>query len=435
MKTIDSSPVTLPSLDQQRDALQKGLGRAVQWAMAGKLDEGVLLDACLHDMRYDHQCEESRGDWLWQIIQARRWEVRFRSAILEAMQSLTDVYLTEQLCELAVHHASSGDEAFRSCLYQIVEVRPFDDIPWLIEWPIVQLDGEKGFLFAARMRGQQLAKREWEWDDNYFLDKAIEQLGKGRIDELFDATTDEALTRYRDVWLQKKNASKEEASPRQAHVDKMKQIPVADIIAAAESPESKYSYFRGWGRWANDNDLETVLERLLSAQEPGIIGNYLRVFSGREFPRIVPELVSLSQHNDPEVRRRAISALENNAHPLVRELAELELKKGLPGGLALGLFIKNYQQGDEQQILESVEIPGDEVQLHYFLMDADKILEANPQADCSKLGMVIYALTPCGNCRGSAARLLHNHNVAPPWLTEECRFDSEPDTQKLFLEP
>lgn len=407
----------------------------MQWAMAGKLDEGVLLDACLHDMRYDHQCEESRGTWLWQIIQVLHSETRFRSAILEVMQNLTDVYQTEQLCQLAFHYASFGDEAFRSQLYQIVEVRPFDDLPWLVDWPILQLDGEEGFLFAARIRGRQLEKREWEWDDSALMNEAFERFGESRVNELLGATTDGMLNRYRDIWLQKKSGSKEGTSPRQAHADKMTQIPVADITAAAESPESKHPYLRGWGRWANDNDLETVLERLLSAQEPRIIANYLKVFSGREFPRIVPELVSLSQHTDPEVRRRAISALENSSHPLVRKLAEDELKKGLPGGLALGLFIKNYQQGDEQRILESVEIPGDEVQLHYLLMDAAKILGANPQADCSKLGMVVYVLTPCGNCRGSAARLLHNRRVAPSCLIEECQFDSEPDTRKLFIEP
>jgi hypothetical protein len=68
-------------------------------------------------------------------------------------------------------------------------------------------------------------------------------------------------------------------------------------------------------------------------------------------------------------------------------------------------------------------------------MDATKILEENPQADCSQLGLAVYALTPCGNCRASAAKLLCNRKVAPPWLTEECRFDSEEDTRKLVTEP
>jgi hypothetical protein len=343
VKVADYSPLASPSLDQQRDALQKGLGRAMQWAMAGRLDDGTLLDACLHDNRYDGQCEKSRGTWLWEIIQALDSEARFRSTILDAMQNLTEERTAQQLCELALRYASSGDEAFRSRLYQIVEVRPFDDIPWLVDWPILQLDGEQGFLFAARIRGQQLASREWEWDDESFLDKAIEKLGESRVNELLCNSTDEKLCRYRDIWVQKKE---EAAKPRQAQSERTRQIPVSKIIDAAKSRSNSPQPFRGWGMWANDNDLETVLRHLLSSDEPWTIVNYLKVFSRRAFPRIVPEIVALTQHCDADVRRRAFNALENNSHPLVRELAEQQLNRGLRSDLHMGLFIRNYQQGD-----------------------------------------------------------------------------------------
>jgi hypothetical protein len=328
VKLADYTPATSPSLDQQRDALQEGLGRATQWAMAGRLEDVPLVDACLHDKRYDAQCERSRGTWLWQIIQALHAEARFRSVILDAMQNFTEVWTLQQLSELAFHYASAGDEAFRSRLYQIVEVRPFDDIPWLIEWPILQLDGEKGFLFAARIRGQQLEKREWEWDDQYLLEQAIERLGEDRINELFKATTDGMLVHYRDVCLQKKSEAQEGANSRQAHVERMRQISVDDIISSAESLAS-YPNFRSWGKWTTEGDLETVFQHLLSAREPKIIANYLKVFSIREFPRILPQIIDLCRHQDDDVRRWAFSALKNNTHPLVRELAEHELKKGV----------------------------------------------------------------------------------------------------------
>ena len=57
-------------------------------------------------------------------------------------------------------------------------------------------------------------------------------------------------------------------------------------------------------------------------------------------------------------------------------------------------------------------------------MDVIKVLENNPEADCSRLGVIAYASTPCENCRFHAARLLLDRHVAPGWLTEECRFDS-----------
>ena len=82
------------------------------------------------------------------------------------------------------------------------------------------------------------------------------------------------------------------------------------------------------------------------------------------------------------------------------------------GSLA-GLFIKNYCQDDEQRILEAMESPDDACELHWLLMDVIKILEKNPEADCSRLGVIGYALTPCENCRFFAARLLLKQQAAP----------------------
>ena len=64
MEFLDFSPPPIPTRIQQQDALQKGVGRAVTWAERGQLDLDVLLEACLHDQRFDRQCEANRGEWL-----------------------------------------------------------------------------------------------------------------------------------------------------------------------------------------------------------------------------------------------------------------------------------------------------------------------------------------------------------------------------------
>ena len=180
MDFADYAPVAAPSLKQQRDALRKGLGRAMQWASTGHLDDTFLLDACVRDQRFDMDVEESRGDWLWRIVQAVNAKARFREPILATLRKLSEGHDASQLCELAFHYAKSGDEAFRSQLYEIVKQKPFADRPWLGEVQILNLDAEKGFLFAGRVRGAQLANRQWEWDDRSFVDTAIERFGRER---------------------------------------------------------------------------------------------------------------------------------------------------------------------------------------------------------------------------------------------------------------
>src|SRR5450759_5119336 len=118
MKLVDYAPPASPSLEQQRDALRKGLGRAMQWALAGRLEDGPLLEACLQDQRHDSQIDAPRGDWLWEIVQAVGAADRFRVPILHALYELSDHHSADQLCELARCYGATGDEAFHSRLYE-----------------------------------------------------------------------------------------------------------------------------------------------------------------------------------------------------------------------------------------------------------------------------------------------------------------------------
>jgi hypothetical protein len=183
--------------------------------------------------------------------------------------------------------------------------------------------------------------------------------------------------------------------------------------------------------YADPADLERVLQRLWSSQNQKVIANLLRVFSNRALPHFDARLIGLCQHADADVKRRAFNALEKNAHPLVREFALAELEKGMRTGSFAGLFINNYEAGDEERILEAMQFPDDECELHWFLMDVIKVLEQNPEADCSRLGIVAYALTPCENCRLHAFRRLLSQQVAPEWLKEECLHDSCEECRQL----
>ncbi|MDB5306065.1 MAG: hypothetical protein JWO38_267 [Gemmataceae bacterium] len=433
MKFGDYSPPASPSQDGQRDALQKGVGRALQWAMSGRLDDELLLEACLRDQRFDVQVESSRGDWLWQMVRAVGATERFRVPILHALYDLSDERSASQLCELARHYAVAGDETFRIRLYEIVEQKPFTQSPWLGEEEVVALDGASGFLFAAGVRGRLLASREWEWDDGSLIDLTSERFGEGHVSGLLEASSDGAIIRFREGWRRERQRNAEERSP-QSHRERMTATPVEEAIRAAES-EGRCFWLRGWGRHADEANLQAVLQRLWAAHEPGAIANLLSVFSARALPEFDARLIELCRHGDEEVRRRAFAAVGQNGHPLVRAFALTELQKGVQNGSVVSLLINNCRLGDEHRILEAMELPDDGCELHWLLMDVIKVLEKYSEADCSRLGVIGYASTPCENCRFYAARLLLNQHAAPGWLTDECRYDSGEDCRKLVETP
>ncbi len=456
MKFTDFSPPSTPTREQQRDALQKGLGRALQWALAGKLDAGPLLAECLRrDQYYPAPIDDPRGDWLWRMIQALDAANCFRERILRALNELLDDLSLDQLCELARLYAESGDNAFRTRLYEIVETKPVADEPRLGDDEILRLDGEKAFIVLARKRGIELENRPWEWNDTCFVDSVVDRCGEESVSRIFEQATDDATLRFRDGWDQAKNKLERESGlfwrdrvralrddvgeglveafrgTSRSWVEKSRSISVDEVIAAAESDNAQTISFRSWGIHAEPADLEKVLDRLGTATEPQTLANLLRVFSNRTLPRFDPRILELCRHGDAAVRERACHAAEENVHPLIREFALGEAAKGVIDESVVRLFIKNFEPGDEQRILDCIELSEDTWDLHQLLHGVIHVLEENSNADASKLGLVVYACTPCGDCRFRGARVLHQRQVAPAWLIEECRFDAEKKTRKL----
>ena len=301
----DYAPPASPSLEQQRDALQKGLGRAVQWAFSGRLHDEALLEACLRDQRFDMSAEDPRGDWLWEIVQAISAADRFRVPILHAFYELSDERSAVQLCELARCYGATGDEAFRSRLYEVLEQKPFPDYDACLgEEDVIALDAEQGFLFAARLRGQSLGDRTWEWHDRAVLDFAVKRLGEEKISSLLETSSDAAIRRFRDSWGHDES---EKTRQEQAisYREELASISVAEIIRQAES-ENSYSRFRGWGRQANQADLRLILQRLRAEREPPVLVNLLKIFSARALPDFDVRLIELCKHGAEDVRRRAL---------------------------------------------------------------------------------------------------------------------------------
>jgi hypothetical protein len=419
----DFSPPATPSLDQQRDALKKGLGRAMQWAILGVLDHDLLLEACLRDGRYDTQLEDMRGQWLWKMVQAVDAVDQVRVPILHALYALSNDRSADQLCELAWCFADSGDETFRKRLYENVEQRPVTECRSVAESAIIQLDGESAFLFAAQVRGKDLAERKWEWDDGSLVTQAIERWGEERVSDLLQLSTDSAIRLFRGGWLQEKIEDAEQPQT-QSHRDRMQRIKVANILSAAKSNHNHWYLYRGWGMHADDDELETVLHHLWNSHDPTGIANLLKVFCKRPLPVFDARLIGLCQHIDSGVRRWAFNALQNNKHDLIRAYAVSELEKGVRDGFVVGLFARNYQRGDEQRIQSAIEFPDDEFEHHSLLMSVIDVLEDNPDAHSAELGIIGYASTPCGLCRNRFVRALLRQDAAPTWLTEECRFDA-----------
>jgi hypothetical protein len=427
MKFADYSPPSEPTLQQQEDALRKGLGRAMQWARSGRLDRKFVLQACLNDLRFDWQMDEPRGEWLWPIIEALGAARQLRVPILHALHAAPEGDCGAQLCQLARKYAETGDAAFRSVLYEIVERKPFVYQPWIGEEDLIVLEGEAGFLFAVAVRGRGLAQRGWESDDGMLVDHAVKSVGAERVQEILRSSANAFVQRFREAWCRNREAQSH-VKKSGARAEELEATPVASVIVAAGQKNAR-GYLRSWGRNASQEALCEFVQHLWAERDTRLLAELLRVFSARPLPEFDSRLIDLGRHEDSGVRERAIVALGQNSHPAVREFALGEAAKGLRDGDVVALFAKNWQRFDERRILECLDPPDELDALHWLLRETSDTLKENADSDPSQLGVICYALTPCAACRHSAAKVLVERRAAPAWLTAECCDDAEADTR------
>jgi hypothetical protein len=414
------------------DAVQKGLGRALLWAKRGRwTDKAILHNACLEDLRYDRQVEEGRGPWLCQILEATGTTGEFRDSVFAALGAIENGRAAEQLCQLAVFYARCGDHPFRLRLQEFVTRKPDPYDPSLGEKELIELDGEAGVLFIARFRGAALLSREFDWDDEAFIQEAIGCLGEAATMAILqrESQTSIGVQRLYDGW--KKSIKDRAGFSKEAHADRMRKLGLSGVIQMAESKTAQAGLLRGWGMYADEADLRAVRDRLLDSQKPEAIANYLRVFSNRPMPEFSECFLSLLNHEHENVRNRAFVAVAQNKHPAIRRFALDNLEKRIQEFNFLQLFIRNFAKGDEELLLKHLQIPEDVHRAHWFLMDLIRILERNADADCSELAKRAYRWTPCGSCRSKSAKLLIERKVAPAWLIEECQDDAVSETRQL----
>jgi hypothetical protein len=365
------------------------------------------------------------------LINASGMTPKIRDPILRAVREAKVEQSAVQLCELALHFARSGDQDFRQTLYQWVQERRISSSPEIGESQLLRLDAESALLLVARLRGTDLATREWEWDDGAVVSEAIEELGESRVRALLDGSSEPEIRRFGLGWSDNGKPTTGPASLRQDYARRMQSISVTDVFNSLPNDETCY-WLRGWGMHTDESALNAILQRLWIEQEPAVLNKLLRVFSNRALPHFDSRLIDLVDHSDEGVCRRALKALKLNAHPMVRAFALDRLQRGSMGWAVAGLLARNFEAGDEQRLLDQIELPDDQVERHSMLMDLIEILELNESADSTMLGQIIYFNTPCQNCRFDAVRLLVGSDVVPTWLVQEGRSDANESCRALL---
>jgi len=388
----------------------------------------VLLHACLYNPVYDRQCEGTRADYLFGLIALSDESSTFQKQIIDAFATPDDAMDFEQLFDFALIFAQAGDPRSRQLMYEQFSVHAGDgnDIG---ATQLIDLDGIDGFRFVAARLGEAAYVDPDFWDSDHLLRhlQAHTSDATTATDIAALGATDPMLQQYLEIVAKteagRKHASQQRQGRRYQAYAKLKE----NLLTKQNRPS--YFQLKQWGMHASDTDLAAAAHDLLQQDDPLHIAPYLAIFAQRAFPFGFQPLLPFVRHTHERVARWTLHALSLFQSPVLRDVGLALLQDNWHRSDALGLFVRNYQLGDEHVFSTLLEAAQTHDEVHALSFGLLEVLGQNTLAQAFMLRNMIYERQPCSLCRTKVVRQLITAQTIPDWMIHECQYDADEDTR------
>ncbi|MCG3129450.1 MAG: hypothetical protein FLDDKLPJ_00177 [Phycisphaerae bacterium] len=447
-----SAPTFPLTREQFADGLAKGQGRArMHIERHGAMGmEDLIVDACLHNKAYDGQIESDRADALADLICDEVLERRVVTAVVEHLLSPPPDdwhWNVPHQLQLAMHLARRGHQAARDVLYRVFRRSDRGSIACYPDWlgaeQIIQLDGREGMLWIARQIAPSLRADRDLYPPTELVGTYDDKYGKGQARlVLTEASAGSRDVRYfrRRMQLAGAFAGDDDESTGGLHVLDDVRNPwltftgeeIIEWIKTNTTEERHWWKFRRWAASAPRLEIQKVVDDVHTCDDPEALRLLLGTIHSRDFPEVIPRIIGLADSEHKPLRWAAVHVLAEYSDSRVRQFAEVCLALRRLDSGELRLFTKNFQPGDAVRIEAALYVPADSDHLHRICADVLDVFGDNPVPESANCLLFTYQHTPCSNCRHSAVRLLLLANIAPVWVIEECRYDSDQATRNLI---
>lgn len=406
-----------------------GLGRAVlqlQAESAAPL-RAVVLDTCLHNATYDVQVEESRAQYLFDLIAATGEPDFFRSRLIQALTDDLDDRDLSQITALLALYARAGDSSARQALYDAYVARAESDHIGL-DATIVELDGAAGLLFVAELLRLDQDEDKWDWPDpSHLVELATAKDGPEQVQRVLaqGAAASQRIARFAAAATAERHSE-----PPAALVEDVTAWSYERIRRRFDADDFwAGSLLQRWANTATPSALELVARDLAREANSQRQRAYLRVFWHHRFPLDPAPILQLATHGDEATRPVALTALRAIPDARVRSLGLDLLAQG--NGRGAGLLPANYQHGDYPRLEGLLNQWQDRDSLHDLGFGLLEVAKAHPLREAVPALLTLYERGPCSMCRLHALEYLREVDTIPAWVAQECRFDANPQIQLL----
>jgi len=450
--------------EEFRDALRKGLGRAVQHVRnsSPEVVRDDLTHACTHFLGLNLQEElGSRATWLFSMIEATGEPNFYRKKVIEALEQMPDnpddTETFNELYSLLTEFAARSDTESLAVMRRRFETANVLYEPHFGFYNLLRIEEIDALIRLLcrewkRIRDDETLGAFGDWEIEY----AEKELGKEAVQNALEKES--LVNESVRLCLERLRREKTEILARQAEQEKSKKtLPqlseLIDVLNENWPQETDWTddTFRDafsqrrnlfWhsGRLyakPTPEELEFAFQQLLKTIDPGRQLCLLAVFAKETMPRLEPRLLSLLDAPLYLIRLGAEQAFSRMTDPQVRTKGlELVAKASDFNDwyFGIGLLEKNYRPGDElllQRTLELIPADTDVHNLHAIVMSLLDLIDANAEFSFELILLWAYENTPCPYCRYRCVEQMIQRNITPKNLLEECFDDLYESTREL----
>ncbi len=404
------------------------MGRAFLYVQNYGLNlvKDLVLNACLHNISYDPQCEESRAKWLFTMFDRSRHYLEIREAILAALAIETETWDLLQLCQLTKEMALRGDtiaaDRLADRVYQHA-IQP-SSCDWLGANELIDVWGIDAALELSRIYGQRLITNP----DDFVPDTlAIFENMPDETRLIFDryAAVEQSISTY-DRYLV---AQKLECDLRSRKSLQSNKMSLERIIDRARNKQQEFpSIYMRFGRQASPDELAIILDLLINESDEDVCLRLLWVFWRTPLPRLFERLFDWADSKNDSLRISSVETLGRVSDNKVYQLGRSKLASRQIVGAdtsTIDLFINNYHSGDAELILAGLnEVEIDREDLHAIGCSIINLSKKQANLELVILLNWLYDLTPCSHCRKSIVTQLENYHQLSDRLLAEYQFDT-----------
>lgn len=417
-----------------RDALAKGLGRAVVHVRrySQRYVRAHLLYACLHDLSYDPQLEDSRAEWLMGLVDRTHDGEFYRKRILTALVKSRNNRHLDHLFTFAGLFAQRGDKQAREAIYEKFR-RLKSHFCYQRCLAVIDGDGLTGLVRIAEILGARLRRGKTDCYISDACHAAESRFGRRRVLSTLrkEAAASANVRAWLDVVLPELSDSPKFRRPPRS-LPTMQQV--IDTLDAGVNEDLCRRYLYVLRKHGNTRQIAEFYRYMLSEKRPKRVMQYLRVFwYDQSLPWFDPRLLEWAESDDIPLRCHAIGALANLEDPAVRRFALrlLGKKRSSLRWDALLLLKGNYVSGDHAWLESMLPSRGRAERMHIIGMNLISIAEAQPDPDLAGCMLWAYEHTPCSHCRGDVVRFLIRRRRAHLDLLRECLEDCNGETRTI----